>query len=396
MEAVSKSVEPKPRRAARAYIALGVVAALAAGGWYLHRWWTKGKQSTDNAQIEADVVPVAARVGGVILAAKVQDNQHVNKGDVLFEIDPSTLDIQVKRAEHELEAAKSQLAVAESQVGIVEQSSSGGLSSARAALAGAGASVKSADDATRAAEAAVARAKAELGVATTEKARAEKLLATGAITRSEMDQTARAYDVAKSALDAAVAQLDATRAQRGVAQARVAEAQGRVTQSGPVDQQVAVARATAALAAARVKTAEDELARIKLDRSYASVVAPASGVISRLGAHAGQTVAPGQALLMLVPEETYVIANFKENQVGSMKPGDKVDIEIDAYSGTYHGIVEAIAPATGSRFSLIPPDNSTGNFVKVVQRVPVKIKWEKVPEVAMRPGLSAEVTVFVH
>jgi len=211
-----------------------------------------------------------------------------------------------------------------------------------------------------------------------------------------MDQINRAYDVAKAALDSAIAQRDLARANRGVAQARVAEAEGRVTQSGPVDQQVAAARAAAELAHVRVKIAENALDNARLNRSFATVVAPTSGVISRLGAHPGQTVSPGAALLMLVPDETYVIANFKETQIGAMKPGDKVDIEVDAYSGTFHGVVETIAPATGSRFSLIPADNSTGNFVKVVQRVPVKIRWDKVPEVAMRPGLSAEVTVHVH
>lgn len=119
-------------------------------------------------------------------------------------------------------------------------------------------------------------------------------------------------------------------------------------------------------------------------------------MVSRLGVHVGQMVTAGQALLMLVPTTTYVIANFKENQVGAMHAGDPVDIEIDAYEGTFHGVVETLSPATGARFSLIPPDNATGNFVKVVQRVPVKIQWTKPPQLAMRPGLSAEVTVHVE
>ncbi|MCW5807018.1 MAG: HlyD family secretion protein [Deltaproteobacteria bacterium] len=396
MEAVNKAVGgPRARRAGRAYLILAVVAVLVAGAWYAHRWWTAGKRSTDNAQVEADVVPIAARVGGVVLATKVHDNQRVAKGDVLFEIDPANLEVEVQRADAELEAAREQTAVADAQVGIVEQSSTGGLSSAKAALAGAGASVRSAAAAARAAEAAVAQAKANLAVATNERASAQQLFAQSAITRSELDHTVRAHDVAKAALDAATAQLDLSRAQGGIAAARVAEAEGRVTQTGPVDKQVAAARAAAKLAAARVKSAETALAQAKLNRSYAAVVAPTSGMISRLGAHAGQTVQAGQALLMLVPDETYVIANFKESQIGDMKPGDKVDIEVDAYGGTFDGVVDTIAPATGARFSLIPVDNATGNFVKVVQRVPVKIRWAKAPEVAMRPGLSAEVTVYL-
>jgi membrane fusion protein (multidrug efflux system) len=396
MEAVNKTPRERPRRAGRAYLILTAVAVLVAGGWALHRWWTAGKESTDNAQIEADVVPVAPRVGGVILTAKVRDNQHVDKGDVLFEIDPANLDLEVQHAEAMLGAARQKAAAADAQVAIVESSSKGGLSSAKASLTGASASVKSAGDAARAAEAAVSRAQTELTLATTERANAQQLLDKGAITKREMDQTNRTYEVARAALTSAIAQRDSARANRGAAAARVAEAEGRVTQSGPVDQQVAVARAAAGLAAEGVKDAENALATAKLHRSYATVVAPISGTISRLGAHPGQTVAAGAALLMLVPEETYVVANFKETQIGGMKPGDKVDIEIDAYDGTFHGVVDTVAPATGARFSLIPADNATGNFVKVVQRVPVKIKWTDPPEELLLPGLSAEVTVHVR
>lgn len=398
MEAESKQTATdvaRKRRAKRAYLVLGVVSVLVGGGWYLHHWWVAGKQSTDDAQVEADVVPIAARVGGVIKATKVHDNQVVKVGDVLFELDPADLDVEVLRAEAELEAARAQAAGADAQVAIVQQSSVGGLSSAKAALTGAGASVRGASDSIRAAEAAVSRAKADFANTEAELKRAQTLIAKDAITRRDLEHAEQMHAVSKAALDAANAQLGVAREQQGMAQARVAEAQGRVTQSAPVDQQVAAAQAAAKLAAARVKSAEVALSRAKLNRSYTTVLAPANGVISKLGAHVGQSVSPGQTLLMLVPSETYVVANFKENQVGQMKPGDEVEVEIDAYSGTFHGVVDTISPATGSRFSLIPADNATGNFVKVVQRVPVKILWTKQPDVSMRPGLSAEVTVHV-
>ena len=182
-----------------------------------------------------------------------------------------------------------------------------------------------------------------------------------------------------------------------MAESRVAEAQGHVTQSAPVDAQVAGAQAAAKLAEAQVKAAQVAHDRAKLQRSYANVTAPTAGTISKLGAHAGQSIMAGQTLLMLVPTETYVVANFKESQVGGMKAGDTVDVELDAYPGeTLHGIVDTVSPATGARFSMMPPDNATGNFVKVVQRVPVKITWTTPPAIAMRPGLSADVTVHVH
>jgi membrane fusion protein (multidrug efflux system) len=334
-------------------------------------------------------------VSGVIKTKRVNDNQEVHAGDVLFEIDPADLDVEVARSEAELEAARAQEAVSRAQVGIVKSSSSGGLSSARAALTGAGASVRGAADAVRAAEAGVARANADLANTQAELDRTQQLFAKQAITRRELEHAQQGRDVAKASLDSATAQLDAAREQRRMAQSRVDEAAGRVTQSTPVDQQIAAAESAGTLAAARVKSAEVAVSRAKLNRSYASVTAPADGVISKLGAQAGQAVMAGQTLLMLVPKETYIVANFKESQIGSMKIGDPVDIELDAYGETFHGIVDTLSPATGSRFSLIPPDNATGNFVKVVQRVPVKIRWTTPPSVAMRPGLSAEVTVHV-
>lgn len=395
MEAPSKDMAnaARARRSARAYLILAVVAILVGGGWFIHRQLTKGKQTTDDAQVEADVVPLSARVGGVILTTKVTDNQRVKAGDVLFEIDPANLDIEVARTTAELDAAKASKAAADAQVAIVEQSSTGSLSSAKAALTGASASVRAQADSARAFAAAVARARADLATATADLTRAQNLFAKEAITRRDLEHAQQTQAVAKASLDASTAQLDMARSQNGLAQARVAEAQGRVTSTGPVQQQVAVANAASDLAAARMSSAQAALDRAKLDRSYATVKAPIDGMISRLGVHAGQMISPGQALLMLVPVETYVVANFKEVQVGEMKAGDPVDIEIDAYEGSFHGVIETISPATGARFSLIPPDNATGNFVKVVQRVPVKIKWTQRPSVPMRPGLSAFVTV---
>ena len=399
MEAESKdtaAATARRRRARNAYLILTIAAVVVAGAWFGHRWLTKGKQNTDDAQVESDVVPLAARVGGVIKTARVRDNQIVKAGEVLFEIDPADLDVEVARTVAELDAARAQQAASDAQVAVAQSSSSGGLSSARAALTGAGAGVRGAGDAVRAAEASVARARADLASAETDLTRMQELFAKQAGTRHDVDHAQQTRDVARAALDAANAQLEMARSQRGLAEARVAEAEGHVTQSTPVEQVVAAAQASAKLAAARVTAAEVALAKAKLQRSYATVTAPAAGMVSKLGAHAGQQVMAGQGLLMLVPLETYVVANFKENQVGQMKAGDQVDVELDAYSGVeLHGVVDTVSPATGARFSMIPPDNATGNFVKVVQRVPVKITWTVPPAVAMRPGLSAEVTVHV-
>ena len=399
MEAASKDVAAlaaRRRRAKNAYLILAASAAVVALAWFAHRWWTHNKEDTDDAQVDADVVPVAARVGGLIKTARVKDNQVVKAGDVLFEIDPADLDVEVARCEAELQAAQAQEAAADAQVGVVQSSSTGGLSSARAVLTGAGASVRSAEQAMRAAQAAVERAQADLATAESDLKRQQDLFAQKAGTGRDVEHAKQARDVAKASLDAANAQLAMARDQHNLAQSRVVEAEGHVTQSTPVDLAIAAAQASAKLAAARVTAAQVALDRAKLQRSYATVLAPAAGMISKLGAHAGQQVMTGQPLLMLVPLDSYVVANFKEAQVGRMKAGDPADVELDAYPGqTFRGTVDTVSPATGARFSMIPPDNATGNFVKVVQRVPVKIVWSAPPGAAMRPGLSADVTVHV-
>lgn len=389
--------EVKPRRKGkRAYLILATVATVVAGGWLLHRWWTQGEEKTDDAQVEADVVPIASRVAGTLKTARIHDNQAVKAGDVLFEIDPEGFDIDIARAEAELEAARANARAADAQVAVVKSSSKGTLSSARAAVTGASASAHGATSTIKAAEAAVARAKADLAVAETELGRAQDLIEKDAITRRELDIATQTRDVTRAALAAAQAQLDAARDSRSQALARVAEAEGKVAQSAPVDDQVATAEATAALAAARVKAATAALAKAKLDRAHATITAPIDGVVSRLAVHAGQSIKVDQTLVMIVPTTTYVVANFKETQIAHMKPGNKVDIELDAYEGHFEGVVDTISPATGARFSLLPPDNATGNFVKVVQRVPVKITWHDAPKIALRPGLSAEVVVHVE
>jgi membrane fusion protein (multidrug efflux system) len=394
---VMEAPAEKPRRRGkRAYIILAVIAVAVAGGWLGHRWLTRGEQKTDDAQVEADVVPVSSRVAGTLKTAKVSGGQEVHAGDVLFEIDPESFDLEVARAEGELDAALAQEKAAAAQVAIVKSTSHGGLSSAKAAATGASASARGAEDVIRAAEAAVARAKADLSVAETELGRTTELVNKGAVTRRDLDLATQTRDVARAALQSATAQLESARASRSQAIARVAEAQGRVAQSTPVDQQIAAAEAAAQLASGRVKSATAALAKAKLDRTHTVITAPIGGIVSKRGVQVGQTVKADQVVVMIVPNETYVVANFKETQIAQMHPGDRVDIELDAYDGELSGVVDSISPATGSRFSLLPPDNATGNFVKVVQRVPVKINWKTPPKMALRPGLSAEVVVHTN
>lgn len=391
------SPPPTPRRRSkRPFVILGTIAASTVAIYLLYGWYTKNRESTDNAQVEADVVPVSARVGGTVLAIHVMDNQHVHKGDPILELDPADLSARVAQATADLEAADAQAAAADAQQQIVSASAKGGLSTAQAQLSGSATSVRSADAQIAAARATLARARADLKKADLDLDRATKLHAQGAASDLELQNAQTSHDVTSAAAAQAQAQLEAAIDGRNAAQSKVAEMQGRVDQSAPVEPQIKAATAAADLAHARVKAASAALAIAKLQLDYAKVTAPADGVISRLGVREGQQLSAGQVIVELVPATTYVVANFKETQVARMAPGQRAEIAIDALPGrTFEGRIESVSAATGARFSMLPPDNASGNFVKVVQRVPVKIAWVDAPPRDVQAGLSADVTVFV-
>jgi len=387
----------RKKKATRAYLVLAALAGAILAIYFIHGYLTKDEVATDDAQTDADVVPVSARVSGVVLKMHVQDNQEVKAGQLIAEIDPADYDAKVTAAEADLAAAQAQAEAADAQVGIVTSTSKGGLSSAKAQQLGASAAVAAAGSQIAAAQASVARAKSDLAKAQSDYDRAKKLHDAGAITGQQMDAATAARESDQAALDMANANLASARDQQAQAQTRVAEAKGHVEQSGPVDQQVAAATASGKLAHAHVDSAKAALDIAKLSAGYTKIVAPADGFVSKLAVHDGQMVQPGSVICMVVPKQTYVIANFKETQISRIRPGDDVEIKIDAIGGKRHGKVVSVAAGTGARFSMMPPDNATGNFVKVVQRVPVKINWATPQDgVGLQAGLSADVTVHLQ
>ncbi|HEY4016472.1 MAG TPA: HlyD family secretion protein [Polyangiaceae bacterium] len=392
----STQVKPAAKASrSRPYVILAAVVAVVLLAYAGFRWLTAGEESTDDAQVSADMVPVSVRVGGTVLSAPVTDNQAVKKGDVLVEIDPADYAIKVRQAEAELRAANAQADAADAQMRIVEASSKGGLSTARAALSGTAASVAGAGAQVQAATAAVAKAQADADKADTDLRRAESLIKDDAIPLAQVESMRASAAAAHAAAAQAVAQLDAAGDAKRMAEMRIAEAQGRVEQSAPVDAQLAAAKANAELAHARVSGAEAALAQARLNLSYTRIVAPEDGHISKLALRVGQLAQPGQMITNVLPATTYVVANFKETQVGAMQPGQSADVSLDAYPGrTFHAKVESVSFGTGAQFSLLPPDNASGNFVKVVQRVPVKLSWVDLPEgVRLEAGLSSTVRV---
>ena len=394
-----KAVAPAVKKsAARPYLIFAAIVAVCIIGYFTFRWWAGGKESTDDAQVDADVVPVSARVSGVVAHVLVVDNQIVKKGDPLVEIDPADLSAKVKQTIAELAAATAQAAAADAQVAIVAASSKGGLSAARAQLSGSSTSVGSADAQIAAAKAAVTRAEAEATRADNDLARAESLRKDEAIPQAQVDTARSNAAAAHAAVAQARAQLLMASELRMTAVTRVTEAQGHVEQSAPVEAQLAVAKANADLAHARVDAISAQLEQAKLQLSYTRIEAPVDGILSRIAVRDGQNLQAGQQIVQVVPHATYIVANFKETQVGSMRTGMRVSIEVDAYPGRkLDGTVVSTAPGTGARFSLLPPDNASGNFVKVVQRVPVRIAWANLPsDVVVAAGMSADVTVYTR
>jgi membrane fusion protein (multidrug efflux system) len=379
----AEEVVEKRRRPSKRYLVLGaatLAVVLGLGGYAVY---THGKESTDDAQIEADVVPVSVRVNGLVKHLAAQDNQHVKKGDLILELDDADYAARADQAQAELETARAQAAAADATVQVQSAGARGGFTSARAGVSSSSAMLQTA-------EAGLTKAQADEHKASLDLQRSKDLFAAKVVPQSKLDDDQAAYDVARAALLQAQASLAAARS-------RVGEAQGKLSQSSPVAAAVASSEANARLAHAREKSAEAALQLAKLQLSYTKLYATEDGQVTRLTAREGQLVQPGQPLAALVPDKTYLVANFKETQIGGMKPGDPVEIEVDAYSGKkLEGKVESLAGGTGARFSLMPPDNASGNFVKVVQRVPVRIAWVNPPaDVALRPGLSADVTVRV-
>jgi membrane fusion protein (multidrug efflux system) len=386
-----------PRSKRKPYAIVGALTAavlVAVTGYWL---MTRGKESTDDAQIEADVVSLSSRVPGQVDRVLVQDDQRVTKGQVLIELGAADYLVKVEAARAELETARAQAAAADAQVAVASAGARGGFSSAQAAVTGSSANVASAEAQLQAARANLTRAEASAKKAQIDLERSQKLRAGGVVPQANLDDAQATNEEAQAALLQARAQVSAAEEARTVAKTRVGEARGTLARSSPVKPQIAAAEANARLAAARIESAQAALKLAELQLSYTKVIAPADGTVSRLSARVGQILQPGQPLAQLVPLQTYVIANFKETQIGEMRPGQPAEVELDAYGGRkLQAKVESLAGGTGSRFALLPPDNATGNFVKVVQRVPVRLALVSPPaDLPLRAGLSAEVTVHV-
>ena len=391
-----ESAQPQSRRRGIIIAVVLVLALVAAGLW----WHSTYSESTDDAQVNGHLIQVSARIAGQVAKVYVDENQVVKAGDTIAELDPADYQVAVENAEAALASAQANAAAANVNVPITTVNTGSNLRSAGADVSGSQAGVGQAEKQLDAAHARVTQAQANFTKAQADLERYKPLVEKDVISKQQFDAAVAAADSTRAAVADARANEQAAVDAVKVALERETQAQAglKYAETGP--QQVAAQSARAKQAQAQVEQAQAQLDQAKLNLSYTKIVAPEAGIITRKSVEINQNVAPGQNLLMLVSlEGLWVTANFKETQLRHMSSGQAVEIEVDSTGKTYHGKVTQIGGATGSVLSLFPPENATGNYVKVVQRIPVRVDFTDLanedPSHELRPGLSVEPKVRV-
>jgi membrane fusion protein, multidrug efflux system len=394
------------------WLLIPLVLILIVGGYgawnYFSRW-----ESTDDAQIDGHIHPVNARVGGTVVSVNVKENQYVAAGTVLAQIDARDYQIAVERAEAEL--AQTQAAVVGARAGVPVASSTAGvqITSSEAIAERAKSGVEVANRELAAAQARFNASQARLREAQANSTRTgrdldrmKQLISKDEISQQQYDAAVSAADAARAAVDSAEAGVLQVQHEVAVAQAKTAQSQAELQQAQAeaqgaktAPQQIVITRAQAQSAEARAQLAKAALDQAQLNLEYTSIKAPVAGIVSKKAVEVGQVVQTGQPLMAIVPlADIWVTANFKETQLAEMRPGQGAAVSVDAFGGrVLNAKIDSIASATGAKFSLLPPENATGNYVKVVQRIPVKLVFEEGqdPEHQLRPGMSTVVKVRV-
>ncbi|WP_017301785.1 HlyD family secretion protein [Nodosilinea nodulosa] len=420
LPAVAAAVEPpvplaKPPQARRKWLLVVLLAlGLTAGGIFGYRWWRFASvhESTDDAYVTTDIHPINARIEGTVISVEVQDNQQVAPGTVLVHLDPRDYEVARQQSQAALEVARHQADVAQANIGVVATTAQGQTTSALGNIDAAEASISTLEAALAEAQAGVPVAQANLAKVEADLANAKlnfdrytELVQQGALPQQQLD-------AAKATYNALLAQQTALQEQIRQAQARVVQAQksldnaqgklqatqGTLQQAQAGAQQTEASRRQYQSALAAIAQSEAELKNADLQLSYTAIAAPMAGRIGNKTVQVGQRVQPGQTLMSVVQPTPWIVANFKETQLEHMRPGQPVDIEIDAFPNhRFTGTVDSIAPASGADFALLPPDNATGNFTKIVRRIPVKIVFNAASirgyETLITSGMSVITTV---
>jgi membrane fusion protein (multidrug efflux system) len=355
-------------------LVLIVIAGIGGTAWWLY---ARQFEETDDAFIDGNVIPIGARVAGQVQAVNVNDNQLVKAGDVLAVIDPRDIQARLAQANAALDAARAEAEASKTNVQLTQANTQAMLTQGQAGVESANAAVETAKSQLESAEADVTSAQAESTRRQADEKRLTGLDKRG-VSEAQLDATHAAASAARSQVLAANKRVAAAKAGVIEAKAKVAAAQGVLAAANTAKEQVAAAQAKARYAEAQVGIAQAQVDAARLDLSYTTIKAPTAGRVTRKNIQPGQYLQVGQTLLAIVPDDFWVTANFKETQLTEMRVGQPVDIYVDTFPDrTFHGHVQSIQAGTGARFSMLPAENATGNFVKVVQRVPVKITFDK-------------------
>lgn len=441
--AAETTVEDAPKKSRKVPIIIGasvlIVAAVVGTIYWLY---ARQYESTDDAFIDGDVVQVSPKVAAYVAKVYVKSNQQVHKGDLLLELNTQDYEARLEQAKAQLRTAETQKSASQANVNLTRktteaskaqavsnvQTTQNNVQQTRAAASAKQSLINQAQSAVKTAQANLAQVRAtapqvesDLNLAKIEFNRRQKLYNNGDISKQNLDQATNALQTAQAQYNAALKEIDAAASRVGEAQANVAVAQenyrqslaqvnltqsqvnessGRLQDANAAPERIAVSESQIDTSQASIEQAQTAVHQAELDLSYTKIYAPEDGFIARKNVEEGQFVQPGAALLAIsLSDEVWVMANFKETQLELMRVGQPVDIEVDAYpSETFHGKIESFQAGTGSRFSVLPTENATGNYVKVVQRVPVKILFDEKPDKVhlLAPGMSVEPSVKVR
>ncbi len=393
---------------------LFVAAVIIIVGGFIFWLHYHNRQSTDDAEVDGHIIPISSRVPGSVLNVLVHDNESVKKGQVLVQLDPRDYQAQLDDAKAMLAVAQSRVQSATVNVPLTSATTRSDTTGATASVAGAESAYEQAQLALQQASSsqlAYAQAKVQKEEAANQKAQSDlarmaPLAAKSEISQQQYDGYVAAATEAKGELDAAQQSLDLARQTIPVRQAQVASAKADLERAQAGLQaahanrrEITISSANAASARATVEEAEAGVETAQLNLGYTQIVAPEDGVVTNKTVQVGQIVSPGQGLMEVVPlTNVWVTANYKETQLAHVRPGDRAELHVDMYGKTFYGHVDSIAGATGSRLSLLPPENATGNYVKVVERIPVKIVLDPIPQnqAILRPGMNVEATIITQ
>jgi membrane fusion protein, multidrug efflux system len=393
---VATAAKPAGRRPV---ILGGAAILLAAAGtaYWLH---SRQFEETDDAQVDGTISNVSPRISGPISAVFVTENQLVNEGDALAQVEPTDLQIAVDQARAQVAQAEAQRDAEDPSVPITQASNESALATAHSDVAGAQAGLGAARKEVAQLTAQLTQAEANDRTAQLDKERAAKLIGEGAIAQADFDSRNNAAAASAANLDAIRQSLAAARDRVAQQQAQIAALQSHLTEvTSNAPRQVATRKASVVWREASLDLAKAQLAQAEKNLSYGRILAPVKGIVAKKAVAVGDHVAPGQQILALAQNDSlWITANFRETQLERMRPGQPARVHIDALGTDFSGVIESIGGATGSRLSVLPPENASGNYVKVVQRIPVRIRLDREQPgfEGLRIGMSAEPRVTVR